>query len=251
MTYITNKDYLIEVGYGNVAGTQVIQQFGRNPDTDTATTPEDVWPPGGVWVPPTTGRIHDVVSDSASDTSAGTGAQTVLVKGLDASGNEQQETVTMNGVTNVPTSGTYTMIYAFTVATAGSGESNAGIITATAQTDATVTAHMAVGVNRASQAIYQIPTGKTALILGWYADVDGGSGQSSSAIFRLVSRPSGGVFEAISIISATTAGSSIFTFKFEAPQTYPAGTIIKVQTVLVDANNVGASAGFELLVTDD
>lgn len=40
---------------------------GRNPDVDQATDPEDLWPVGGAWVPPTQPRVHEIVSTSVDD----------------------------------------------------------------------------------------------------------------------------------------------------------------------------------------
>jgi hypothetical protein len=58
MSYISNKDFLIEVAKGNVAGHAIVNKFGRNPDVDTGTDPEDVWTQGGVWAAPTNDGAH-------------------------------------------------------------------------------------------------------------------------------------------------------------------------------------------------
>lgn len=76
-------DFLIAVGLGQVPGYRRITALGNNPDVDTA-GPEDVWSGGGLYPWMTTATALEIVSDSASDTSAGTGARTVLVNGLDA-----------------------------------------------------------------------------------------------------------------------------------------------------------------------
>ncbi|MCK5615625.1 hypothetical protein KAR91_77890 [Candidatus Pacearchaeota archaeon] len=44
-----------------------IDKFGRNPDIDTGTDPEDIWDAGGLWVPPTAARTHAFVSSSGED----------------------------------------------------------------------------------------------------------------------------------------------------------------------------------------
>ena len=86
MSYIPASDYALEVGKGNVAGVTTEHKFGRNSSIGTATAPEDVWDAGGLWVPPTAARIHDIVSSSANDAgilvSSGTatgGSRTTLV----------------------------------------------------------------------------------------------------------------------------------------------------------------------------
>jgi hypothetical protein len=62
------RDFMLEVAKGNVPGHSHINKFGRNSDIDTATDPEDIWGAGGLWVPPTASRTHDIASSSANDT---------------------------------------------------------------------------------------------------------------------------------------------------------------------------------------
>ncbi len=52
-----------------------------------------------------------MVSSSANDTSAWSGARTIKIFGLDASGVEQTEMITLNGTTAVDSVGTYTRVY--------------------------------------------------------------------------------------------------------------------------------------------
>jgi len=75
---------------------------------------------------------------SANDTSAGTGARTVLVCGINGNYEPISETVTLNGQTAVLTVNTYLAVTGMEVLTAGSGLKNAGIIYA-ADDGATVT----------------------------------------------------------------------------------------------------------------
>lgn len=52
---------------GLIPEVSSINKFGRNPEIDTATAPEDIWDTGGLWVPPTAPRIHNLVSSSVED----------------------------------------------------------------------------------------------------------------------------------------------------------------------------------------
>jgi len=137
-----------------------INKFGYNADIDSAAA-EDVWGYGGKWVAPTQARTHQIVSTSTNDDGnpVGTGARTVKIFGLDANFDEIAEILTLDGITNVPTTKEYTRIYRMEVKTAGSGGSNAGTITATADTDGTVTSSIGVGDNQSQMAIYTIPRG--------------------------------------------------------------------------------------------
>ena len=76
---------------------------GFNDDVDTASVPEDIWPQGGQIVFPSVAAVVDIVSDSALDTAAGTGARSVLVSGVDNNLNIISETVILNGVVAVAT----------------------------------------------------------------------------------------------------------------------------------------------------
>lgn len=70
MTHIRQRvphDFLLSVAEGKVSGHKPVHKFGRNFEVDTTSTPEDIWDGGGVWVPPTQARIHDLVSTSAQD----------------------------------------------------------------------------------------------------------------------------------------------------------------------------------------
>jgi len=131
-TQFSPTDYV-----GTTAGLGLNEDWGRfqgfsyNPDVDSGTTPELIWPVGGVMTRPTTAGVTQLVSDSVNDTSAGTGARTVLVSGLDANYLEIGEIVTMNGTTPVTCANTYLRINLLTVQTAGSGQTNIGAITAT------------------------------------------------------------------------------------------------------------------------
>jgi hypothetical protein len=58
-------DLLIAAGL--IRGLEHVNKFGRNPDIDTATDPEDIWDAGGLWVPPTAARVHNIASSSAND----------------------------------------------------------------------------------------------------------------------------------------------------------------------------------------
>jgi len=70
-----------------------------------------------------------VLSSSVLDTSAGTGARTINVMGLDANYVLQSEIVTLNGVTPVNTVNTFIRVHSASIQTAGSGGVNAGTIT--------------------------------------------------------------------------------------------------------------------------
>lgn len=165
MSYLGSKDFFLEVAKGNVAKHSFLHLFSRN--SNVGTTAEDVVPQSAVWVSPTASRIHNIVSTSANDSSAGTGARTIKIEGI-SGGNIVEETITMNGTTNVATVNSYTNIYEMEVLTWGSTLTNVGAISATAQTDLTVTCLMPATENESNTGIFQVPNGYKVYLLQWF-----------------------------------------------------------------------------------
>ena len=229
--------------------TEYINKFGRNTDIDIAAE-EDVWDGGGTWVAPTTARTHDITSSDTNDTSAGTGAQTIRIFGLDANGEEQQEDVTMNGTSNVATANTYIMIHRMQVLTAGSGNENAGNITATAQTDATVTAQINAGNNQTLMAIYQVPAGRAqAYLRRFYVAINGAVNGQYTAFLRIMDNDN--IWKVKRVIGGASLGSSLVQYDFQdTPLPVSALSTVKI-SASVSADNSDISAGFDLSLRMD
>ena len=115
----------------------------------------------------------DVTSSSVADASAGTGARTVMIYGLDFDGNPLVETLTMNGQTIVQTVESFWRIFGVKIVTAGTGRKNAGDIyivktgtggTYTTGVPGTLTSlilKMLVGLNVATSGMWTCPRGFT------------------------------------------------------------------------------------------
>jgi len=250
MAYLQNKDFYLEVAKGNVPKHLDYSGWGANEDIDTATVPEDIYLAGGVFIPPTTYRVHNIVSSSVNDTSAGTGARTVHIYGVVSTG-LADEIVTLNGVTPVATVNSYSDIYIMFVATAGSGNTNAGQITATAVTDATVTCQINVNsFNSIRKAIRLIPPGYKGYLYEWEAGMEQ-STSSSSARVILMTKESGGIFITRSIHSLSNSGNSHEKDTFRVPLKLEAGTWVKCQCTTVSSNNTFIQAGFNLILVQD
>lgn len=82
----TQREFYLSIAQDANPGYLDYSAFGINQDIDILTAPEDVWLNGGVFVPPTTYRIHNIASASANDTSAGTGAKTIKIFGVVSTG---------------------------------------------------------------------------------------------------------------------------------------------------------------------
>lgn len=110
---------------------QTLFLLGFNGDVDTASVPEDCWPQGGLIPFPDVAAVVSTVSDSALDTAAGTGAQTLTIFGVDTNFDEISETITLNGLTPVLTTQLFLYVNLAIVITAGSLNANQGLITFT------------------------------------------------------------------------------------------------------------------------
>lgn len=155
-------DYHYEVAMGKRQGRTTWNKFGYNDDIDTGT--EVVASFGGLFTKMSTARTLSVVSTSAQDGVAGTGATNVIIDGIDANRLAQTEVVTMNGTTPVVTSTTWLGVNRMAIYLCGSNESNVGTITATATTDLTTQGEIPIGNGSTEQAIFFTQDNHTALM---------------------------------------------------------------------------------------
>ncbi len=241
----------------DVGGILYVNKFGRSADVDGGVT-TDIWDGADgatstdVWVPPTTARLHNIVSTSVADDGfpAGTGARTVSVQGLDENWDLASETVTLNGTTDVATTITYVRIFRLIVLTVGSGGGNAGVITATAQTDATVTAAIAIGNNQTLMAIYTVPAGMSGRLLAYYASANRASPTGATLNIRLLVKPdasrSDAPYQLKHIIGVTRDGNTYMRHYFRHAMIIGEKSDIVMRVQDASNNDTDVSAGFDL-----
>lgn len=160
-------DPSLEISRGSFSSVQGINKFGYNADVDTVSIPEDLWNVGGLWVPPTSAQVMNVVSTDANDTLLGTGTRTLTIEGLDENWVMASETVDMDGTTIVPTTTTFRRVFRAYSDESGSGGVNAGAISVTAAVDATLQANIIAGYGQTTLGFYTVPAGFTAYITSW------------------------------------------------------------------------------------
>lgn len=124
-----SHEFLHRALSGQINGVRRVVFSGFNLDIDTATVPEDIWVNGGLIPVPAAPESWEILSSSANDTLAGTGARSVVITTLDVDYNEVVQVVTLNGVTPVALAGTHIRINSAVVATVGSGGVNEGTLT--------------------------------------------------------------------------------------------------------------------------
>jgi hypothetical protein len=161
------EPFELQVARGQIQAHSVVTIAGYNSDVDTAW--EMITPVGNLSYPAAALQMT-VSSADADDTSAGTGARTVLITGLDANYAVISETVTMNGQTAVTTTNSFLRINAMLVTTAGTSLANEGIIyigsgTVTSGVPATIYNVIAAGFNNSTSSQYTIPAGFTGYLV--------------------------------------------------------------------------------------
>jgi len=239
--------YVMAASRGNDTNIGGTRKFGRNTDVDTAAA-EDIWDGGGVYVPPTVARVHAIVSGSALDDAGSTGATSVTIEGLDTNWDALSETVIMDGATPVNTVGSYLRVNRMYVATAGTGLVNAGIITATAAVDATVSAQISLGKGQTLQAVFSTAARFNSYITDLIVGVNRTSPAAQTCEASLWVRPGANVATApwlqksVFILHSESNVPYHHPFK-NCPQSVPPMSDIKI-TCSVSANNFDISAEF-------
>jgi hypothetical protein len=193
----TTEPFYLQVARNQISFHKNNFKFGFNPDIDDSL--ETVWAQGGLYSYLASASVLKVSSSSTADTSAGTGARTVELSGLDTNYDEISETVTLNGQTAVNTTNEFLRINRMVVRSAGSGGQNAGVIyagtgTVTTGVPANKYATIAIGDNQTVMALWTVPRGYTAYLL--QTDITVATTQNNKyCTVHLVARPNGEVFQ--------------------------------------------------------
>jgi hypothetical protein len=166
----TPKDFYAEVQKGNVPGSAIVIVDATNEQLSTAEE-DDIWGFESSMIYPVAEEQWEVVSSSANDTAAGTGARQVLISYLDGSYNAQSEIVTLNGTTAVPTIAvnmfrpTSTPTQEVKVVLAGSTGKNEGDIIIRAVGGGANRGFIKTSRNAARDTHYTSPAGKTSFLI--------------------------------------------------------------------------------------
>jgi hypothetical protein len=238
------EPFELQVARNQIMGHKTLFKFGVNGSVGTSL--ETVWAEGGTYTYPATASVMKISSSSTDDTSAGTGARTIAIFGLDANYNEISESVLLDGQTAVNTGYSYLRISRMYVTTAGSGATAVGVIYAgtgavTAGVPANVFSTIAIGANQTLQSFWTVPAGYTLYLTGLFY-TSGNTTANTYSNFALFQRPYGGVFRQQS--SSRTAGNGNFVIDFHTPLVFAEKTDLEVQAT-ASAGTSSVSAEFE------
>ncbi len=242
----SSHHYFTSVSRGLVPGHSSVLVAGHS--ADVTTSDGSLWEGGGIYVPPTAATILKISSSDANDTSAGAGARTVTLTGLDANYAEITETVALSGQTVVDTTSAFLRTNRFEVSTVGSGGANAGAIYAgvgvvTAGVPATKYGVMLIGDNFSFTSHYTVPAGYTAFVHGvFYA-----STASKTLDVLAVVAAEGGPY--VPFYRGHTYEVP-FDHKFESPHSISEKSDLDLRAAF-DVGSSSVSGGFEIVLIEN
>lgn len=228
------RDYDTEVDLGNITARSRVAIIGHDPTVPNG-GPFGLSPQFGVnsyvfdqsVIAVTPAVIGIASTDNVGDIAAGTGALTVLLTGLDGSGNEATETVTMTGQTAALTIATFSAVHKLEVVTAGSNNANTGTLyvgtgTFTAGVPAVRMLSMEIDSNLSRSAYYVVPTGKIAVMKHFGVTV---ASAPKDAEIHIEVSPDGILWQ---VVLPFGSGGGSFTTPVTGADTVPAGEHIRM-----------------------
>jgi hypothetical protein len=188
-----NFNTLAVTGWHDWVDTRIMCGDLNNPANNSCIT---LWNHGTLYNYLTTAQQVKISSSSADDTLLGTGANVLLLYGLDANYNRITETIQLNGQTPVTSANSYIRVYQMEVipATGLVGTGNKGNIycyTGTASSGVPTNANSVLsmvnynstyskGCNKSSQCTYTIPAGYFGIVRKLTTNIEsGGSAEFS------------------------------------------------------------------------
>jgi hypothetical protein len=261
-----SRDFLFEVAKGNIPGHHAVNKFGQITNADAGVI-TDVWDAAAqpVWLPPTAARVHEILSTSDEDSDTGGaiaqggGARTVEVIGLKTWDDvESSEIVIMDGTDGVDTVNSYVIVHRMEVKSSGILGPNAGLITAVAASDLTVTAQIALagpnGKGQTEMAILGIPSTQRGFMENFSASLArlSPTGAQSGVILMetmdVLTQPSVFIFK--HTLSLKDDGVTTHDHGFGLFKEFVGPCIVKIAFTAADNDTFG-DASFDMVLVDN
>lgn len=239
---VSSTPYLFDIAEGKVTNHYSLNKFGYN--SDVGAVEETVWEESAVYSYLTSATVLKISSSDVDDTAIGTGARTVSIYGLDANYDEIDETITMNGRTEVNSVNSYLRIFRMRVMTVGTTGWNEGTIYAgtgavVAGVPANKYATIAVGHSQSLMALWTVPNAHTAYMTHLFAST-GVVGKVTEMLLYI--RTEDGVFQ---IKRRYHIVSGVVDRTFTLPLRVEAKSDIEIRGIAV-AGGGAISASFDL-----
>jgi len=171
-SFIGNLGHGLSVQAGFVPYQELIHVIGRNESVPNAAW--EILNAAGIdnWKMAAAEVINVKLGGNAADTAAGNGARTILIEGLDATGVEISETITLAGA-SASSATTQSFLRVLNAKVSSSGvrfaTNTAAIVIENASNEEIL--HIEAGEGKAEFSGYTVPLGKTAYILDYTVDV--------------------------------------------------------------------------------
>ncbi len=186
------RNFGVDVALGKYPNISFIRKFGK---ASVGTSFVTILEPATLYPYVSSATTMTISSDNANDTVAGTGGRTVEFFGHDADFNVVSDIVDMDGQTPVTLTPDLLRIWRARVRTAGSTETNEGVIyigdgTVTAGVPANIRAQIGPDIAQTQMCLWTIPAGKTGLLVSKLFSV----GRAKDMEVRIVTRKQNEVF---------------------------------------------------------
>jgi len=263
MSYLLNSDYLMDVAAGKYPNRSIMKGLGEREAMQVTPKGEDIWrgndlttagsgslPTSHIQIPhpPDVGEQMTIVSENDADNGAtATGVLTVEIHYLDGSGNEQEETITLDGTTPVDTIATdirfINDLYTLTVGSNGVAE---GHIKIYSKADAGLVYNMIhEGGNKSLVISRMVPLGKKCILHSW----DCQEAQGDRTAFRIRSTDMHGVIiPSVFCFKDTCYMKNNASGSLPLYDSIPALSIIKVSAWADTINSEGSASWLGVLM---
>jgi hypothetical protein len=215
---------------------------------DVGATFEDIWDGGGMYPLPASAVACQVVSASAADTASGTGARSVFVTGIGASGSLASETATLAGTAPVVLTNTYAVVHSVLCASFGSGETNAGNVSVTAVNGGALLGRALAGRGTSQSSVFAVPAGYWFTLGSFFLNANNGTNTVEWRFGVRFPGSGGWVFP-----FTCYHGDNAQPVEFRPAPTvvaYPAGTVIKWQAKAAAAVKCSTGMNYVLCAAD-
>lgn len=229
--------YFLQVSRGLVTGHKRIFKFGHNPEIQNIE--ETIWDAGGIYSYPSS-AVAMTVTSGAGATDNGV---EITVSGLDASWNEQSETVTLASTGTATTTNTFLRVNRAFVSGGTAPTSNVTI-----SNGGTTYAQITNGENQTLMSIWTVPAGYTAYLLA--LDATAFTEQNNKvATLRYLTREENGVFRVKNKFDLFQAA---FHQNYITPEPIPEKTDIEFRAVATSSNaNLRVAASMDIIYIEN
>ena len=229
------------VSLGKIDNVSRVNKFGINGDVDIGT--EDIISIGGTLAEFAAAATITITPAHADEThTTGDGMRTMMVYGLDANYDLQEELFSLTGVTPVVSTTTWIFVYRMSGVTFGTNGTNTGniVIKPTAGSN-----HIQIDATEGQtlSAAFMVPRNTYALMKRYWVDIDDAPA-TSGVIFRVKNKIFGGGYVTKRKHILQDGVSRDWPYPNGSPR-YEPKSIVKL-CLTTDVNNTVVSGGFDL-----